>query len=244
MTTRPRIFATIEARMTSTRLPGKVLMEAIGKPMLELMVERLRRVPRLDGIIIATTTNATDDPIAALAERLNVGIFRGSENDVLSRVLEAAQVNLVDLIVEMTGDCPLIDPEIVTSVIDVYLESNVDYVSNALAPRTYPVGMDTQVFSTKILADVARRTSQPDDLEHVSLYIYGNSDIYRIKEVRAPVAFHAPDVHLTLDTPEDMNLICDIFERLYPVNPQFGLAEILALLRDTGTDDTFISNVR
>jgi spore coat polysaccharide biosynthesis protein SpsF len=226
----PRLCATIEARMTSTRLPGKVLMEAVGKPMLELMIERLRRVPRLDGIIIATTTNATDDPVVALAERLGVMCFRGSEHDVLARVLEAARSHDVDVIVETTGDCPLIDPALVTDVIDAYFTSGADYISNALAPRTFPVGMDTQVFSTDILADVASRTDDPEDHEHVSLFIYNNPDIYRVEAVRAPDELHAPNLRLTLDTPEDLKLIRDVFDRLYPLDPCFGLAEILALL--------------
>jgi spore coat polysaccharide biosynthesis protein SpsF (cytidylyltransferase family) len=112
----PRTVATIEARMTSTRLPGKALKEAVGKPMLELMIERLRRAPSLDGIVVATTTNATDDAVEALARRLGVGVWRGSENDVLQRVLDAATHYNIDVIVETTGDCPLIDPAVVVAV--------------------------------------------------------------------------------------------------------------------------------
>lgn len=225
-----RICATIEARMTSARLPGKVLMDAAGKPMLAHMIERLRRVARLDDIIVATTTNDTDDPVVALAEQLGVGCFRGSEEDVLGRVLGAARANDVDLIVETTGDCPLIDPAIVTDVIDFYLAANVDYVSNALAPRTFPVGMDTQIFATDILADVDRRTNAPGDREHVSLYIYNNPDRYRVAAVTAPAHHHAPDLRLTLDTPEDLRVIRSVFEALYPSNPQFDLSDMLAFL--------------
>ena len=145
--------------MTSSRLPGKILMEAAGKPMLEHMVERLRRVSLLEDIIIATTTNAQDDPVIKLAEKLRVRWYRGSEHDVLGRVLAAAKKNQVDIIVETTGDCPLIDPDIVSTAIETFASSNVDYVSNALEPRSYPTGMDTQVFATSILADVASRTN-------------------------------------------------------------------------------------
>lgn len=244
MNARPKICATIEARMTSTRLPGKVLMESAGKPMLELMVERLHRVPRLDGIIIATTTNAADDPVAALADRLGVGCYRGSEHDVLSRVLEAARTNDVDIIVQTTGDCPLIDPKIVSAVIDTYLDGNADYVSNALAPRSFPVGMDTQVFASDVLADVASRTDDPDDREHVSLFIYNNPELYRIKSVRAPAAYCAPEIRLTLDTPEDLTLIRDVFERLYYKDPAFGLADILELLRDGSANNAGFADAR
>jgi spore coat polysaccharide biosynthesis protein SpsF len=225
----PRIVATIEARMTSIRLPGKVLKEAVGKPMLELMIERLKRVPSLDGIVVATTTNATDDPVAALANRLGVGIWRGSEDDVLSRVLDAAVHHRIDVIVETTGDCPLIDPTAVEDCIRVYRAAKVDYVSNVLE-RSYPVGMDTQVFATSILADVARRTDDPADREHVSLYIYRHPEIYSLRNVPAPPALARPDLALTLDTPEDYRLIGAVFEALYPKNPAFALADVLAFL--------------
>lgn len=204
--------------------------------MLQILIERLSRVSQLDGIIVATTVNETDDPVVALAERMNVNHYRGSEHDVLGRVLEAAQTHDADIIVEMTGDNPLLDPVITASVIDDYLEGGADYVSNALAPRSFPIGMDTQVFATKILADVARRTNEPDDREHVSLYIYNNPDRYRVREHKAPTAFHAPDIRLTLDTPEDLVRIRHIYETLCPANPEFGLADILSLLREGQTE--------
>ncbi len=157
MSRKQRVVATIEARMTSTRLPGKVLKEAVGKPMLDLMVERLKRAPSLSGIVIATTTDPSDDPIVELAGRLGVGCHRGSEMDITERLLGAAKAHAIDVIVETTGDCPLIDADVVDRCIRTYLENGVDYVSNILE-RTYPIGMDTQVFSTATLADVDRRT--------------------------------------------------------------------------------------
>jgi spore coat polysaccharide biosynthesis protein SpsF len=229
MDSKPRIVATIEARMTSTRLPGKVLKPACGKPMLELMVERLRRVPSLDGVVIATTVNATDDPIVALARRLGVGFWRGNEDDVLGRVLAAATAHKIDVIVETTGDCPLIDPDVVEECIRVYRDSGVNYVSNVLE-RTYPIGMDTQVFATGVLADVVRRTNDPVDHEHVSLYIYRHPEIYSLRNVPAPSGLRRPDLALTLDTPEDYALITRVFEALYPANPTFGLRDVLAFL--------------
>ncbi len=225
----PRIVATIEARMTSTRLPGKVLKEAVGKPMLELMIERLARAPSLDGIVVATTSNATDDPIEALARRLGVGVWRGSETDVLQRVLDAARHHKIDVIVETTGDCPLIDPVLVEDCVRTYRAANVDYVSNVLE-RSYPVGMDTQVFAASVLADVARRTDDPADREHVSLYIYRHPEIYSLRNVPAPPALARPDLALTLDTPEDYAMIASVFEALYPRNSAFTLADVLALL--------------
>ena len=225
----PRTVATIEARMTSTRLPGKVLKETVSKPMLELMIERLKRVPSLDGIVVATTVNATDDPVVALAERLGVGAWRGSEEDVLVRVLDAAVHHKIDVIVETTGDCPLIDPAAVEECIQVYRAARVDFVANVLE-RTYPIGMDTRIFSTAVLADVARRTDDPVDHEHVSLYIYRHPEIYTLRNVPAPPALTKPELALTLDTPEDYRLIKAIFEDLYPKNPAFTLADALAFL--------------
>ena len=227
---RPRVCATIQARMTSSRLPGKVLLEAAGKPLLEHMIERLERAPALDGIIVATTTNGTDDPIAALAERLGVGCYRGYEDDVLSRILEAAQRFDADVIVRTTGDCPLLCPGVVTRVVETYLENGADYVSNSLAP-SFPIGQDVEVFSTRVLEDVARRTDDASDLEHVSLYIYRNPQLYSLLNVAAPPELTALDLRLTVDEPADYELVKTVFERLYSQNPAFTLGDILDLVR-------------
>jgi spore coat polysaccharide biosynthesis protein SpsF len=224
-----RIIATIEARMTSSRLPGKVLLQSAGKPMLAHMIERLRRVPSLSGIVVATTVNQADDPIVALANQLGVGVWRGSEDDVLARVLDAAQAYQADVIVETTGDCPLLDPEIVEACIDEWRSAKVDYVSNVLK-RTYPIGMDTQVFKTDVLADVAKRTSDPVDHEHVSLYIYRHPKLYSLKNVAAPPELTDPDLRLTLDTKDDYLVIDSVFDALYRNKPGFCLADILEFL--------------
>lgn len=238
-----RTVATIEARMTSTRLPGKVLRQSVGKPFLELMIERLRRVPSLDGIVVATTINATDDPVAALAKRMGAGCHRGSEEDVLTRVLEAARAHGADVIVETTGDCPLIDSDIVERTIQTYRDSGADYVSNFLH-RDYPIGMETQVFATDILADVARRTDDPSDHEHVSLYIYNHPELYTLQDVVAPPELTDPDLRLTLDTIEDFHLLDRVFQALYPTKPNFGLADILELLRNRPELRTLNAHVR
>ncbi|MCK4911650.1 MAG: glycosyltransferase family protein [Thermodesulfovibrionales bacterium] len=224
-----RIVATIEARMTSTRLPGKVLKPMMGRPMLELMVERLRHCPSIDEIVIATTTGRTDDPVEELASSLGIGCYRGSEEDVLLRVVEAAEHYGADLIVELTGDCPLIDPDIVEQVIGVYLRGGYDYVSNVLK-LTYPDGMDTQVFSTEILREVEQKTSDPADREHVSLYIYEMPGRYRTLNIESGLARKYWDLRLTVDTIEDFKLVEEIFLKLYPDNPSFGLGDIIALL--------------
>ena len=205
MAEKKRIVATIEARMTSSRFPGKVLMEACGKPMLQHMIERLQRVPSLDGIVVATTGNDADVPIVNLAQRMGVGFFQGSECDVLLRVLHSARAYDIDVIVEMTGDCPLIDPVLVEDCVQGYQAAGVDYVSNVLE-RTYPRGMDTQVFATEVLADVADRTDDPEDHEHVSIFIYSHPEIYSLKNMPGPPELTNPGLGLTLDTPEDLEL--------------------------------------
>ena len=226
-----RIVCIIEARMRSTRLPGKVLLEAVGEPLLALMVERLRRSQRLDGIVIATTDDPSCDPIEALAHELGVGVFRGSEDDVLARVLGAAEASGADIIVETTGDCPLIDPHWLDLVVDAYLrDGGCDFCSNTLT-ETFPRGTDVRVFSTAALADVAATTTDPADREHVSLYFWTHPERYHLREVKSPEP-SLGDLRLTVDTPEDLALVRAIFERLYPQDHGFGLGEIAALLRE------------
>jgi spore coat polysaccharide biosynthesis protein SpsF len=221
--------AIIEARMTSSRLPGKVLADINGRPSLAAQVERLACVSELDRIVIATTTNSTDDPIEELARRLGVGVWRGSEDDVLQRVLDAAEHHALDVIVEVTGDCPLTDPAIVSRVIRTFRESVKDYASNILT-RTYPIGMDVQVFTTRVLADVARRTIDPVDREHVSLYIYRHPELYSLVNVPAPEDEQRPALRLTLDTPQDLQVIRAVDGALRPSGVDYSLSRMLAFL--------------
>lgn len=215
--------------MTSTRLPGKVLADINGQPSLAVQTERLRCVPELDGIVIATTTNPDDDPVEGLARRLGIGAWRGSEEDVLQRVLDAAQHWGADVIVEVTGDCPLTDPDIVSKVIQTHHEAGKDYASNVLT-RSYPIGMDVQVFSTEVLADVASRTQDPVDREHVSLYIYRHPEIYSLVNVAAPIGETRPDLRLTVDTPQDLQIVRSVHAALRPQGRDFPLARMLAFL--------------
>lgn len=217
--------------MKSSRLPGKVLLPVCGKPLLELMIERLRQVPELDGIVIATTADPSCQPIEDLAKRLGVGCFRGSEDDVLDRVLRSAQSAQADLIVELTGDCPLIDPDLVSEVIREFRSRDVDYCANVLQ-RTHPRGMDVQVFPTKVLARVAELTNEPSDREHVSIYIYTHPERFRLHNVTSSLSPEDADLRLTVDTPDDFKLVSEIFQRLYPANPRFGLSDILRLMRE------------
>lgn len=224
----------VQARMTSSRLPGKILKPVLEKPLLDHMMDRLSRMQTIDDIIIATTDKPTDDPVEQLTMRRGYTCFRGSEEDVLDRVLKAARQHKVDLIVETTGDCPLIDPVESDKVVRLYREGSLDYASNVLT-RTYPRGMDTQVFPTSILEDVNRRTHDPIDHEHVSYFIYQHPELYRLGNVAAPRKLRRPDLRLTVDTMEDFQLIENIIEALWPENPEFSLEDIVDYLNENPT---------
>lgn len=224
-----KIICFIEARCTSSRLPGKVLKPIVGKPMLELMIERLRRARTLDGIVIATTDRPTDDPVEALGRRLGVGVFRGSEDDVLRRVVGAAQQFGADVIVETTGDSPLIDPGIVDKAVADFRIGGADFVSNIL-DYTEPRGTDVRVFTTAALVEIDRLSSDPADHEHVSLHFWEHPEKYRLRNVWTDFPPEVAQLRLTVDTQEDFDLVRAIFEALYPQHPDFTLADVLAFL--------------
>lgn len=219
----------VQARMTSTRLPGKVLKPVLGKSLLEYQIERLKRVTLADSIVIATTTNDTDQPIVELCDRLSVPYIRGSEEDVLARYYEAAIAHQADVVVRITSDCPLIDPAIIDQVIQTYLENFAvfDYVTNALQ-RTYPRGMDTEVFSFKALREAYQESTAQADREHVTPFINRRPERYRFGHVcdRQDNSSH----RWTVDTPEDFELIRRILEAVYPKNPRFSMQDCLRVV--------------
>jgi spore coat polysaccharide biosynthesis protein SpsF len=216
--------------MTSSRLPGKVLLPVLGKPMLHYLVERLRAVPSLHGIVLATTTNATDDVLESFARQSGIGCFRGSEDDVMGRVIGAAQSADAEIVVEITGDCPIIDPQVVEQTIRMYRAHNADYVSNAHI-RSYPDGMDTQVFRLDVLKRSAAMTDDPLDHEHVTLHIRDHPELFPHVHLVAPPDMHWPDLGLTLDEPADYELLKRIIEHFHSTNPMFGCADVVRLLR-------------
>ncbi|MGD9788639.1 MAG: NTP transferase domain-containing protein [Sulfuricellaceae bacterium] len=218
-----------QARMTSTRLPGKVLKPVLGKPLLEYQIERLRRVKRADDVVIATTTNASDDILVDFCRRHGVKVYRGSELDVLSRYYGAAVEAEADVVVRVTSDCPVIDPAVVDQVIGHYLahQKEYDYVSNTQV-RSFPRGMDAEVFSFGALESAYREGQLEYEREHVTPFLYGHPERFRIgqwvfREDRG-------DDRWTVDTPEDFELIRRIIEDLFPVKPEFTLEDILDLL--------------
>ncbi|AMA08230.1 cytidylyltransferase domain-containing protein [Picosynechococcus sp. PCC 73109] len=224
-----KVVIIVQARMTSTRLPGKVLKEVSGKSLLEYQIERLKRVESAENIIIATTVNEADQPITELCERLSIDYFRGSEADVLSRYYQAALVHQADVVVRVTSDCPLIDPLVIDQVIQCYLNHQLeyDYVSNSLK-RTYPRGMDTEVFSFKALEEAFQEATAQPDREHVTPFIYRQPERYTLGHVTYSEDYS--HYRWTVDTPEDFELIQKVIETLHPKNPKFTLENCFELL--------------
>jgi len=226
-----KIIATIEARMTSSRLPGKVLLPAAGKPMLEHLVNRLKSVQSLSTIVLATTTNITDDVLVDFAKSQDIECFRGSEDDVMSRVINAARANSADVVVEITGDCPVVDPQIIEQAIQIFLANSAEYVSNVQV-RSYPDGMDTQVFWLSALEKSAALTDDPLDREHVTLHIRNHPEIFSQLNIVAPPSCHWPGLGLVLDEIDDYKLLKKIIEHFATYNPLFGCSDIISLIKN------------
>ena len=224
-----KIVATIEARMTSSRLPGKILLDLAGKPALQHIVERLRRSRYVDEVVVATTDQHTDDPVEKLCRQIGCVCFRGSEDDVLARVLTAAQSVNGYLIVEITGDCPVIDWRHVDQLIAEFYSGEYDYVANN-GPRSFPVGFEVQVFPVAVLEKVNQLTKNPVDREHVSLYIYAHPEKFRLHYVSPSPELFYPDLEITLDTDADYQLILAIYNNLYPSNEDFSAIDVIRLL--------------
>lgn len=208
---RKKIVASIEARMTSNRLPGKVLMEATsGVSMLEYMINRVKKSRLIDDVIVATTLNKEDNGIIDLCKKLNIKYYCGSEHDVLLRVLEAHEFVGSDLIVELTGDCPLIDPVVVDKVIEKYLKNNYDYVSNTHI-KSYPDGFDVEIFSLELLKQISKITNFSYDREHVSPYLYRTGK-YSTSSIVAQHDEFWPELRVTLDNKGDYLLLKNIIQ--------------------------------
>ncbi len=221
------ILAILQARVSSSRLPGKVLKPIIGRPMLALQIERVRQAKKIDRLIIATSTNPSDDDLETLCQVIDVPCFRGSLDDVLDRFYQAAQAVKPEHIVRITGDCPLIDPEVIDDVITFYLAGNFNYASNSVEP-TFPDGLDIEIFRFSALEEAWNEACRPSQREHVTPFIYQHPDRYRIGHYK-----NTEDLsHLrwTVDEQEDFDLINKIYEALYPVMPNFRMADILHLL--------------
>ncbi|MGZ5199578.1 MAG: cytidylyltransferase domain-containing protein [Telluria sp.] len=217
----------VQARMTSTRLPGKVLKTVLGKPLLEYLFERLRRVRLADAFVIATTVNETDEPIVDLCRQHDVPVTRGSEEDVLARYYEAACAHAADVVVRVTSDCPLIDPAIIDEAIAMYRTGQYDYVSNTLQ-LSYPYGMAVEVLAFRELEQAWREAVDPAEREHVTPFIYRHPERFRIGHLRYKTDLSSH--RWTVDTAEDFTLVRKLLEEVYPRAPEFDMDDLLVAI--------------
>jgi spore coat polysaccharide biosynthesis protein SpsF len=221
------IVAIIQARMGSTRLPGKVMKELQGKSVLQHVIDRVSKVNALNEIIIATTKHPIDDVIVDEALKAGATVYRGSEEDVLSRYYEAALESHADIIIRITSDCPLIDPILLSEILEFYRHNKYDYVSNTLR-RTYPRGLDVEVFSFSSLKKACDEAQHSEYREHVTPYIYNNSETFKIHDFSSRENFS--QYRWTLDTIEDWILIKEIYDALYKNNEVFSWKEAVELM--------------
>ncbi len=196
------IGAIVQARMTSSRLPGKVLMAVRGKTMIEYLFAQLQRIQKLDKIILATTINSEDDPLVEYAEKHQIAYFRGSEHDVLERYYKAATEYNLQHILRITGDCPLLDPAICDQIIDLYLKEKADVVGTGL---TFAEGEDCEIFSLSAIIEAHQKAKLKSEREHVSLFLYNRKDHYKVIEVQNET--DDSQYRFTLDEPEDFQVI-------------------------------------
>ena len=227
------IVVVIQARTGSSRLPNKVLMPLAGRPLLERLIERVRAATRPSGIIVATTTDAADEPIRALCRSLRIACYSGHPSDLLDRHLRAGHATGADTVVKIPSDCPMIDPAVIDRVLTLYVERQreVDFVSN-LHPATYPDGNDVEVISVSVLETAWREASRPLEREHTTPFIWEHPERFRIGNVEWETGLNYSMSHRwTIDYPEDYALVSAVYDALWrPERPVFSLGEILAFL--------------
>ena len=227
------ILIILQARVSSSRLPGKVLKKILDKPMLEHQIQRLAQVQTPHQLVVATSNEKDDEAIALLCKQLNVACYRGSLNDVLARYYFAAMdantktQGKIKHIVRVTGDCPLIDANIIDNVISLYLKEQVDYCSNC-TPATLPDGLDVEVFSLSALEIAHHNARKPSEREHVTPYIRNNVHLFtQVNYIHQPDLSH---YRWTVDESKDFSFVTKIYQALYPSNSNFTLTDILDLI--------------
>ena len=221
----PKTLIIIQARMGSSRLPNKVLINVAGKPILQHVIDRCK-MSIADEVIVATSTNPENDEIEKFCSKIGVSCFRGSENDVLDRYYNAAKEYKADVVVRITGDCPLLEPKILNKVIEEFKSGDYDYISNVLE-RGFPRGLDTEVFSFKALERAHALAKEKPHREHVTAFIYGNPSLFKIRNIGAEGEFKRPDIRLTIDTPHDLAVLNSIFANI----PNAAVAPIEKIIK-------------
>ena len=215
--------------MGSTRLPGKVLKPVSGKPILWHMFNRLKFTDELDQLVLATSDLPKDDPLEEFAKGHGVTFFRGSEEDVLNRYYKAAKEYKGSVIVRLTGDCPLIDPKVTDKVVRDHFITEADYAANTIK-RTYPRGLDTEVFNFEVLEKAEKNATESYEREHVTPYIRERPHDFRLNTVVAEGELRRPDLRLTVDQEEDLALIREIFDHFYQEGEIFETKQVIDFL--------------
>ncbi|MGI6784707.1 MAG: cytidylyltransferase domain-containing protein [Aminivibrio sp.] len=224
------ILAVLQARFSSSRLPGKVLMDLLGEPMLYRQIERILRSKRIDRLVVATSIESSDDQVWQMCLDKNLDCFRGSLEDVLDRFYQAAKQLSPEHVVRLTGDCPLTDPVIIDSVVELHLAEGNDYTSNTI-DRTFPDGLDVEIISWQTLKTVWENAALPPEREHVTPYVYNRPEQFRLGclvRQEGDISYH----RWTVDFPEDFLFVQKVYETLYPQNSAFTTADVLTLLRE------------
>ena len=222
------IFAILQARTSSTRLPGKVLKPILGCSMLSLQIERIQRSKKIDKLIVATSNDRSDSDIDNLCINIQIPCFRGSLDDVLDRFYQTAMQYKLEHVVRLTGDCPLIDPEIIDDVIEFYLKGGYDYATNSMVPYTFPDGLDVEVFRFTVLEKAWHEALLPSYREHVTPFIRQHPEKFKVGHYKNEVDLSY--LRWTVDEPEDFEFVSQIYKELYPQNPTFITEDILELI--------------
>jgi len=224
-----QVLAVLQARVNSTRLPGKVLMPILGQAMLAHQIKRLQEVKQFQKIIIATSKQTSDDAIEELSQHLNVECYRGELDDVLDRYYQASKNAKAQHVVRVTGDCPLIDSKIIEAVVEMHINSQYDYTSN-IEPATFPDGLDVEVFKFSTLEKTWHEAKKTSEREHVTLYIRNHPELFSQQNF----SYHEDLSHLrwTVDEPEDFDFVTKVYQALYPKKAFFDVNDILQLLKE------------
>jgi spore coat polysaccharide biosynthesis protein SpsF len=221
-------IAILQARMSSNRLPGKVLKPILGQPMLQRQLTRIKQANGIDKIVVATSTEASDDAIAQFCWQQQQPCFRGELANVLARFYQCSQLYPAQHYIRLTGDCPLLDATVIDNVIAHHLAHDFDYTTNAY-PVSFPDGLDVEIVKAEVLANVYQHATEPDELEHVTSYIRKHSNQFKLGQVSAQQDYSKQ--RWTVDYPEDFQLAQRIFELLLPSKPNFNFQDVLALFK-------------
>jgi spore coat polysaccharide biosynthesis protein SpsF len=224
-----RIVATIEARMGSTRLPGKVVLPLGGQPLLQRMVERVRFSACVDAVWVASTVAPADQQIDAALAGSDCPIHHGPIEDITTRLLEVAEAARADVLVQLTGDCPLVDFELIDLCVRHMIVSDSEYCVLGFG-NDLPIGLDVRAVTVDALRRSAAASVDPVDRVHGTYFIHRSPDAFRHARVAVPAVLQRPEFRLTVDEPADYALVSRVFDVLYPRNPQFRAADIIDLL--------------